>query len=105
MPESQMLINYVSGEECRIAIVTNGRLEELYQERAGTESHVGSIYKGRVLNVEPAIQASSAMRTEPASASPTAAERTAEATDAAASAAPAREGSSVTSRTASVVKR
>ena len=29
MPESQMLINYVSGEECRIAIVTNGRLEEL----------------------------------------------------------------------------
>ena len=57
MPESQMLINYVSGEECRIAIVTNGRLEELYQERAGTESHVGSIYKGRVLNVEPAIQA------------------------------------------------
>lgn len=52
-----MLINYVPGEECRIAIVEDGRLEEFYQERASTESHVSNIYKGRVTNVEPAIQA------------------------------------------------
>jgi ribonuclease E len=52
-----MLINYVPGEECRIAVVEDGRLEEFYQERASTESHVSNIYKGRVTNVEPAIQA------------------------------------------------
>lgn len=52
-----MLINYVPGEECRIAIAEDGRLEEFYQERASTESHVSNIYKGRVTNVEPAIQA------------------------------------------------
>ncbi len=57
MSNTEMLINYVPGEECRIAIVEDGRLEELYQERASAESHVGNIYKGRVINVEPAIQA------------------------------------------------
>ena len=57
MPKRQMLINYVPGEECRIAIIEDGQLEELYQERASAESHVGNIYKGRVVNVEPSIQA------------------------------------------------
>jgi len=52
-----MLINYVNGEECRIAVVEDGKLEELYTERASAESHVGNIYKGRVTNVEPSIQA------------------------------------------------
>src|SRR5436305_777089 len=33
------------------------RLEELYMERSSTESHIGNIYKGRVTNVEPSIQA------------------------------------------------
>jgi ribonuclease E len=53
----EMLINFTEGEECRIAIVENGRLEELYMERASTGSRVGNIYKGRVTNVEPSIQA------------------------------------------------
>ncbi len=57
MSKTEMLINYVPGEECRIAIVEDGRLEELYQERASAESHVGNIYKGKVTNVEPSIQA------------------------------------------------
>ncbi len=57
MPTREMLINYVAGEECRIAIVEDGRLEELYHERTSNESHVGNIYKGRVTNVEPSIQA------------------------------------------------
>lgn len=52
-----MLINYVPGEECRIAIVEDGSLEEFYQERASASSHVGNIYKGKVTNVEPSIQA------------------------------------------------
>ena len=52
-----MIINVVEGEEIRIAIVRKGQLEELYMERSSTESHVGNIYKGRVTNVEPSIQA------------------------------------------------
>ncbi len=55
--ERVMLINVAEGEECRIAIVYQKRLEELFIERASSESHVGNIYKGRVTNVEPSIQA------------------------------------------------
>jgi ribonuclease E len=53
----EMLINVSAGEECRIALVDGGRLEELYMERTSSTSHVGNIYKGRVTNVEPSIQA------------------------------------------------
>ena len=52
-----MLINYVPGIECRVAVVREGRLEELHSERMDAVSHVGNIYVGRVVNVEPAIQA------------------------------------------------
>src|SRR5947209_17663675 len=52
-----MLINVSEGEECRIALVEDGRLEELYMERNSASSHVRNIYKGRVTNVEPSIQA------------------------------------------------
>ena len=57
MPKQEMLINDTPGEECRIAIIQDGRLEELYQERASSESHVGNIYKGKVAHIEPSIQA------------------------------------------------
>jgi len=53
----EMIINVARGDECRIAVLENGRLEELYIERQSAESHVNSIYKGRVTNVEPSIQA------------------------------------------------
>ncbi len=52
-----MLINVSAGEECRIALLEDGRLEELYMERTSSTSHVGNIYKGRVTNVEASIQA------------------------------------------------
>lgn len=52
-----MIINVTLRDECRIAIMENGRLEEMYLERASAESHVGNIYKGIVTNVEPSIQA------------------------------------------------
>ena len=52
-----MLINVSEGEECRIALLQDGRLEELYMERTSSTSHVGNIYKGRVTNVEASIQA------------------------------------------------
>jgi ribonuclease E len=53
----EMIINVSAGFECRIAILHEGRLEELFIERESTQSHVGNIYKGRVTNVEPSIQA------------------------------------------------
>lgn len=52
-----MVVNDLPGEECRIAILQNNHLEELYTERTATATNVGNIYKGRVTNVEPAIQA------------------------------------------------
>src|SRR5579862_9672889 len=53
----EILINVSEGEECRIALLEDGKLEELYMERTSSTSHVGNIYKGRVTNVEPSIQA------------------------------------------------
>src|SRR3954453_2843633 len=53
----EMLINVSEGEECRIALLEDEKLEELYMERASSTSHVGNIYKGRVTNVEASIQA------------------------------------------------
>ena len=53
----EMLINTVEGQECRIAIVEAGALQELYVERQSNASKVGNIYKGRVTNVESSIQA------------------------------------------------
>jgi ribonuclease E len=55
--KQEMLINVAQPEECRIAIVEDGLLEELYVERAGQEGYVGNIYKGVVVNLEPSIQA------------------------------------------------
>jgi ribonuclease E len=52
-----MLINVAQPEECRIAIVEDGVLEELYIERTGGDNYAGNIYKGRIVNLEPSIQA------------------------------------------------
>lgn len=55
--KQEMLINVAQPEECRIAIVEDGVLEELYVERTGQDNYVGNIYKGVVVNLEPSIQA------------------------------------------------
>src|ERR1700758_2052643 len=55
--KKEMLINVLQPEECRIAIVENGVLEELYVERTSHESYTGNIYQGKIVNLEPAIQA------------------------------------------------
>ncbi len=52
-----MLINVAQAEECRIAIVEDDQLEELYIERASQDNYVGNIYKGKIVNLEPSIQA------------------------------------------------
>ena len=35
----------------------NDRLEELYVERESQENFVGNVYKGKIVNLEPSIQA------------------------------------------------
>jgi ribonuclease E len=55
--KQEMLINVAQPEECRIAIVEDGVLEELYVERTSQGNFVGNIYKGRIVNLEPSIQA------------------------------------------------
>jgi len=55
--KKEMLINASQQEECRIAILEDGRLEELYVERASQENFAGNIYMGKIVNMEPSIQA------------------------------------------------
>ncbi len=55
--KQEMLINVAQPEECRIAIVEDGQLEELYVERSSQDNYVGNIYKGKIVNLEPSIQA------------------------------------------------
>jgi ribonuclease E len=55
--KQEMLINVSQPEECRIAIVENNLLEELYIERHSQNNYVGNIYKGKIVNLEPSIQA------------------------------------------------
>jgi len=55
--KKEMLINVLQPEESRIAIMEDGILEELYVERTSHENLVGNIYKGKVVNIEPSIQA------------------------------------------------
>ncbi|MEY5033599.1 MAG: Ribonuclease, partial [Planctomycetota bacterium] len=57
-PSKQLVVvNDVPGDETRIAILEQGKLVQFFSERAATSTNVGSIYKARVVNVEPAIQA------------------------------------------------
>ncbi|MCY2965125.1 MAG: Rne/Rng family ribonuclease [Planctomycetota bacterium] len=51
------MVNALQPEESRIAIIEDGVLEELYIERNSLENYVGNIYKGRIVNIEPSIQA------------------------------------------------
>ena len=55
--KKEMLINVLQPEESRIAIIEDGVLEELYVERTSIEQFSGNIYKGKVVNIEPSIQA------------------------------------------------
>lgn len=52
----QILIN-VSGMETRVAVVDNGILADYFIERRDDDHLVGSIFKGRISNLEPSLQA------------------------------------------------
>jgi ribonuclease E len=52
-----ILINDLEEEEVRVALLDNGRLEDLFIERQSARKYLGNVYKARVVNVEPSIQA------------------------------------------------
>jgi ribonuclease E len=54
---SKILINAVDPEECRIAKVTDSKLEDFRIESASRAITHGNIYKGIVTRVEPSLQA------------------------------------------------
>ncbi|MCL4730533.1 MAG: Rne/Rng family ribonuclease, partial [Planctomycetes bacterium] len=53
----RILMNVADGDECRIAVIEDGRLFEYFVDRPSQLKHVGNIYKGVIQNVEPGIQA------------------------------------------------
>lgn len=53
----KMLINAIHPEECRVAIVKDGLLEEFDIETPSKEQIKGNIYKGIVVKIEPSLQA------------------------------------------------
>lgn len=52
---SELLIN--TGRETRVAVIENGRLQEVHIERVEHKGIVGNIYKGKVVRVLPGMQA------------------------------------------------
>jgi ribonuclease G len=55
-PKAELLIS-VEKLEKRVALIEGGRLEEFQVERAADVSIAGSVYKGRVKNIEPGLKA------------------------------------------------
>lgn len=53
----KMLINASNPEECRVAVVADGLLEELDIQVKTHEATLGNIYKGIISRVEPSLQA------------------------------------------------
>jgi ribonuclease G len=54
--QKEILIN-VDRDETRVAVVEDGQLVELYYERPVSQRTVGNVYKGKVENVLPGMQA------------------------------------------------
>ncbi|MGG6831000.1 UNVERIFIED_CONTAM: ribonuclease E/G, partial [Staphylococcus haemolyticus] len=52
----ELLIN-VTPMECRVALIENGTVNELFVERTAKRGLVGNIYKGKVVRVLPGMQA------------------------------------------------
>ena len=53
----KMIINAVDPEEVRIALLESARLEDFDIETRGSETNTGNIYKARVIDVEPSLNA------------------------------------------------
>lgn len=55
--DRKLLINAAEEEECRIAIVSNGKLEFIERTLTLREQYKGNIYKGKIARIEPSLQA------------------------------------------------
>ena len=56
-PVIKLLINAEEPEECRIALIEDGRVESFHVTTVVHEQTKGNIYKGRVSSIEPNLQA------------------------------------------------
>jgi ribonuclease G len=56
-PKTEQILVNVTPQECRVALIENGMLQELHIERADAKGIVGNIYKGKVVRVLPGMQA------------------------------------------------
>lgn len=54
---SHILMNVLDEQELRVGVIRDGRLDALIHERIGEGQHLGNIYKARVANVEPSLDA------------------------------------------------
>ncbi|GMV79231.1 MAG: hypothetical protein AMXMBFR7_04150 [Planctomycetota bacterium] len=52
-----LLLNAHSAGEIRVAVVEDGELTEIFIERQSNRSQSGNIYKARIVNIEPSLQA------------------------------------------------
>jgi ribonuclease E len=50
-------MNVFDEQELRVGVIRDGRLEALIHERLGEGQHLGNIYKAKVANVEPSLDA------------------------------------------------
>lgn len=55
-PVYKLLINTVEPEECRIALLEDGRIESFHVQTVSREQTKGNIYKGKIAAVEPSLQ-------------------------------------------------
>jgi len=53
----QILVNDLEPGEVRVAVLNDGVLDDLSIERKNHRKYLGNIYKGRIMNLEPSIQA------------------------------------------------
>ncbi len=53
----KLLINAEEPEECRIALLENGKLDAFYVESVSRERTKGNIYKGKIVSIETNLQA------------------------------------------------
>lgn len=54
---SKLLINAEEPEECRVALLENGRLESIQVQTASKQQRKNNIYKARIVAIEPSLQA------------------------------------------------
>ncbi len=55
--KKEMLINVAQPEESRIAVMEDGRLGRTVYRTQSVEAFAGNIYRGKIVNLEPSIQA------------------------------------------------